>query len=203
MTDRIIAQVRNAKKRYKKRDSLICSQLQIYENDCLAIVGENGSGKSTLLRVVAGITSLDEGTITLSASWKSSEIAYLPQSGGLYGNLTVDENLSVYRRLSGGESRHGLSEELWNSADLNHYAKVKVRHLSGGYQKLVALSAVLSINAQILILDEPSAELHSTHSDLFAAILSKASPHYLGIIFAEHAPNVIQAGTREVRLPLK
>ena len=130
---------------------MVRDHLQVCEKDCIAITGDNGSGKSTLLRVLAGITQLNSGIIKREENWRTAQIAYLPQTGGLYGDLTVDENLAVYRRLYGAPSTHGLFNELWEAAALENTHKLKCAVCRGATQSSAALAAVLSVKAQYTV----------------------------------------------------
>jgi ABC-type multidrug transport system ATPase subunit len=173
-----------------------CDKLELSAGQSVAIVGDNGSGKSTLLRVLAGVTQLTEGKFETFPSWSRSAIVYMPQSGGLYGNLTVRENASIHRRLYGYDNSSGIAAKMWSSAALEKHADVAIFKLSGGYQKLMALYIAFSTKAEILILDEPSGELNAAHQTLVSDLLRMAREHYRSIIFSDHSSTMIEAADR-------
>lgn len=189
-----------ARRYYGRRLALSLDELQIMENDCLGIAGKNGTGKSTLLRVLAGITRLTSGTFQTSQAWRAAKIAFCPQSGGLYGDLTVSENLNCLTRRFSSRSQHGLFEKLWNNSDLPDLANIQVRKLSGGFQKLAMIAAGLCVDADVLILDEPTSDLHPTYQTAVADILRSARPDYLAILLSDHSDEMLNVATRKVEL---
>jgi branched-chain amino acid transport system ATP-binding protein len=133
------------------------------------IVGPNGSGKSTLLKTVAGLTTIYRGTIELDgreitgmASHKiaKSGIAYLPQTENVFTNLTVRENL----RLAG----YSLDDKTYQTRverilelfpQLSAYTKTKALNLSGGERQMLAMALALIREPNVIMLDEPTANL--------------------------------------------
>jgi ABC-type multidrug transport system ATPase subunit len=190
----------NAKRYYKGRLAMQCEHFHVAEGDCIGVFGDNGSGKSTLLRVLAGLTRLSHGSLQMEEAWRAARIAYSPQSGGLYGDLSVLENIKVYQRIFGSRSANRLSNDLWESTGLAQYADLKAQALSGGFQKLAAIVAVLSVGADILLLDEPSADLSPVHMNSMIEIVSKVGEHYLAVVLSEHSPQVLSAARRTIEL---
>jgi ABC-type multidrug transport system ATPase subunit len=197
-----IVDLLGAKRFYGKRLAMSIDSLQIFENDCLAITGRNGAGKSTLLRVLAGITRLTKGRFEAAPSWRAGAVAYCPQDGGLYGDLTLSENVQCMVRRFSSRSSHGLFEELLHNSELVENSAIPVRKLSGGFQKLAMIATALATNAQILILDEPTADLHFTHQKIISEIISRASSHYLAVVFADHSDVMLRAAKRTVQIGL-
>src|SRR6266511_1644850 len=173
--------IKSAKRYYKGHLAMQCQEFHVIEGDCIGVLGDNGSGKSTLLRVLAGLTRLSHGTLQTEQAWRAARIAYSPQCGGLYGDLSVRENLKVFQRIFGSRSANRLSHDLWEATGLAQYADFKAQALSGGFQKLAAIAAVLSVGADILILDEPSADLRPVHMNSITDIVSKVGEHYLAV----------------------
>jgi ABC-type multidrug transport system ATPase subunit len=195
-----IAGLRDARRYYGKRLALSIDCLDIHEGDCLGIAGKNGAGKSTLMRVLAGITRLTSGAMQTSQAWNVAQIAYCPQSGGLYGDLTVQENIRCMIRRFSSPSSHGLYEELLKSTELGEINDVQVRKLSGGFQKLAMIGAAFAVSARVLILDEPTSDLHATYQAAVADLLSRAQPHYLAILLCDHSEDMLKTATRRVEL---
>lgn len=133
------------------------------------IVGPNGSGKSTLLKTVAGLTNIYSGTITNDGMKTSGlqphhiarlGIAYLPQTESVFAQLTVSENF----RMAGYtikplEFRERLKYVLGMFPNLEVYLKTKASNLSGGERQMVAMSMALIRNPNVIMFDEPTANL--------------------------------------------
>lgn len=200
MSDEILVTLQDAKKRYSGRLALACEQLEIRKGDCLAIEGGNGSGKSTLLRILARVTDIDGGEAKFTSTWTDARIVYYPQSGGMYGNLTVRENLNYYQRLLGTRGSLETARQFLSDEEFAQFLDTKVSKLSGGAQRLAGLRLALSVAADILILDEPAAELSHAYVDRLTNAIKTIQDQYLAIILAEHSQAVIAAAKRRMTL---
>jgi ABC-type multidrug transport system ATPase subunit len=196
----VVAELHAASRRYGLRTALVVEHLQIFENDCLAIAGTNGSGKSTLLRVLSGVTKLTKGRLETATKWNAARIAYCPQDGGLYTDLTVRENTRLAISRFFGRSSHGLYEQLSRDTGLDKFSDVEVYKLSGGFQKLAMLAITLAVNAGILLVDEPSSDLHVSHREKVAETISRAQQHYVAVVFADHSAEMLAAASRRFDL---
>jgi heme exporter protein A len=118
----------------------------------LAIVGANGAGKSTLLNCVAGIAKAESGRIEFS---ENANVGYLAHKSFLYDEMTIEANLHFWGRLGGVKNYTIRAVELIEQAGLVRRAGDKVRTLSAGMQKRVALCRAIMNRPDILLLDEP------------------------------------------------
>ena len=139
-----------------------------------ALVGENGAGKSTLVKILAGVHQPDDGTILLDgtaialhgpAQARSLGIAVVHQEPRLFPDLTVAENVFIGHAPAGrfgtidwGAMRRETSGSSGDSAS-GIDASAIVRGLSMADQQLIEIAKALSIDARVLILDEPTASL--------------------------------------------
>ncbi len=128
------------------------------------IVGADGAGKTTLLRLLAGLLAPDAGSVTVlghppEAEFVRGRIGYMPQSFGLYEELTVQENLQLYADLQGlaGSDRDGRFAELMGFAGLTPFARRRAGRLSGGMKQKLGLACTLVHPPELLLLDEPTA----------------------------------------------
>ena len=167
-----ILEIDSAEKRYGRRMALHIDHFALTEGDRVLLVGQNGSGKSTFLRVLAGATILTTGKITRSPAMRQLKIGYLPQSGGMYGDMTLRENLEIFCRLF---------NVTWSESRVNgmHFADalqpvwdLPVAQLSGGTQKLAGLACILAIQPDALLLDEPASDLDPEHAKEFYILLA-------------------------------
>jgi ABC-2 type transport system ATP-binding protein len=128
----------------------------------LGLVGPDAAGKTTLMRICAGLVVPDVGEVTVFgdpvARLDRSRIGYMPQSGALYAELSVIQNLTLYAKL------RGLSRELWDERmahllDLTGLAPFTRRaagRLSGGMRQKLAMACAVAAAPPLILLDEPS-----------------------------------------------
>jgi ABC-2 type transport system ATP-binding protein len=129
------------------------------------LVGADGAGKTTLIRIAAGLLVPTAGKVTLLGldSVKDSleiqsRVGYMPQKFGLYQDLSVMENMSLYADLQGvamGE-RKARYDRLLDMTDLARYAKRRAGALSGGMKQKLGLACALIKSPGLLLLDEPT-----------------------------------------------
>jgi len=196
----LMAALRDASRTYSGRIAFDVKSLEIFKGDSIALKGHNGSGKSTLLRVLCGVTQLSSGKFETTTRWRKSRIAYCPQFGGLYGDLTLNENIRLMKRRIPVSITNRLFLDLLNATGLEKYRHVEIRRLSGGYQKLAMLALALAMKADVLILDEPTADLDQSHVEKLAAILHQASDFYLAVVIADHAREFLGLAKRTIEL---
>ena len=128
------------------------------------LVGPDGAGKTTLLRMLAGLLTPTHGTVRVlgldplqDAHTLRMQIGYMPQKFGLYEDLTVMENLSLYADLRNvvGTARLESFERLLNFTDLTRFTDRYAGKLSGGMKQKLGLACSLLGTPQVLLLDEP------------------------------------------------
>jgi ABC-2 type transport system ATP-binding protein len=161
--------VRNLSKSFGKgaahRDALRSISLQLPVGSMTALIGPDGAGKTTLLRLLAGILTPVTGEIYVldhplpkEALALQSQIGYMPQRFGLYEDLTVEENLTLFADLHGipHETREGRFAELLTMTALGPFRKRLAGQLSGGMKQKLGLACTLIHPPQLLLLDEAS-----------------------------------------------
>lgn len=129
------------------------------------LVGADGAGKTTLIRIAAGLLVPTSGTMNLLGldcvrdSLKiQSRVGYMPQKFGLYQDLTVQENLSLYADLQGVpmKERPERYDRLLTMTNLGKYIGRKAGDLSGGMKQKLGLGCALIKSPEMLLLDEPT-----------------------------------------------
>jgi ABC-2 type transport system ATP-binding protein len=129
------------------------------------LVGPDGAGKTTLLRLLAGLLAPSAGNLSVcgfdpvaDASALREEIGYMPQRFGLYEDLSVLENLTLYADLRGvvGEARKSTFEKLLAFTDLARFTDRRAGALSGGMKQKLGLACAMLRSPRLLLLDEPS-----------------------------------------------
>ena len=172
--------------------------------DFTGIVGPNGAGKSTLLRLLAGVLSPVEGQVLLKgvdlARYQRSEIArvvgYLPQENSCQFDYTVYDTVALGRyphntgfRSLGREDREVISRSLELTGLDGLFAR-RMSTLSGGERKRVFLAAVLSLEPEVLLLDEPGAALDLQHQSAFFRLLRELAGSGLAVAVVTHELNL-------------
>lgn len=154
--------------RYGMHNALRDVSLQVGRGEVVSVLGANGAGKSTLLRVIAGLMptytarELRFGTASLVnvAAHKRVDfgIAYVPDTRGVFGELSVRENLflGAYPERARKGEQETFERVLKLFPRLHERLKQAVRTMSGGEQQMVAISRALMSNPDLLLLDEPS-----------------------------------------------
>lgn len=122
--------------------------------ETVGLVGPDGAGKSTLLKLIAGIGSADAGSMEL-APGVTERLAYMPQSAGLYDDLSVAENLALYADLRGGADAAARAAVL-DAAGLTPFTERLAGQLSGGMRQKLGLACALVTKPRLVLLDEPS-----------------------------------------------
>ena len=190
-------EVRNLSVSYGKHRALDGASLRVGKGEIVVILGANGAGKSTLLKAVCGIC---EGHITGDVNLESAQlvgekphkiveagIALVPEGRGVFGDLTVEENLTLgaYAERARDDEAGNLQRVLSLFPKLGERRKQTVRTMSGGEQQMVAIGRAMMSNPSILALDEPSLGLSPLLcKDLFES-LRVVKQAGLGILLVE------------------
>jgi heme exporter protein A len=170
------------------------------------LFGPNGSGKSTLLRVLAGLLRPTGGTIQVddaplsiaNEDWRA-RIGFAGHESGLYPRLTLRENLELFARLYGvGEQRVG---DVLDALGLAEAEGTRVEALSAGNKRRAAVARALLHDPQVLLLDEPYANLDDTATELVSrAIVGWHGPGKIGIVATHGAKRVRAYATKGIVL---
>ncbi|MFJ9560265.1 ABC transporter ATP-binding protein [Streptomyces fuscichromogenes] len=153
-----------------------------------AVVGPNGAGKSTLLALAAGLLGATEGELTVLGTTPAgarARIGYVAQDKPLYPQLTVAETLRMGADLNPGHWDAAAAERITAAGDLD--PKSRVRTLSGGQRTRVALALALGKRPELLLLDEPMADLDPlARHELMGVLMVQAAQHGTTIAMSSH-----------------
>lgn len=154
--------------------------LRLEAGEIVGIIGPNGAGKSTLVKAMFGLLAIRSGAIRLDGDditglpaheLVSRGVGYVPQTGNVFPDLTVEENLQVgiYQRPRRFGQRMREVAELFPL--LGQRRRQRAGSLSGGERQVVAMGRALMMEPKVLLLDEPSAGLSPiAQDDAFARI---------------------------------
>ncbi|MFJ9338804.1 ABC transporter ATP-binding protein [Streptomyces sp. NPDC101733] len=147
-----------------------------------ALVGPNGAGKSTLLSLAAGLEIPTEGIIRTTPR---DALAYVAQDKPLYPQLTVAETLRAGRDLNPGRWDARTAQRITEAGGLDPHAKV--RTLSGGQRTRVALALALGKRPELLLLDEPMADLDPlARRQLMGTLMADTAERGTTVVMSSH-----------------
>ena len=124
------------------------------KGDVIGLLGLNGSGKSTLLSAIAGLRRTSSGTNKVLG-----KAGFVTQENALIDELTAMDNLKMWTPLSKAEILKELTDTELSILKVNDFIDLKVRRMSGGMKKRLAIASVLLSKPDILLMDEPLAAL--------------------------------------------
>lgn len=171
--------------------------LEIPKGQIISLVGESGSGKSTLLRIIAGLESRNEGEVFLNGVRIQNpkeqlvpgidEIQLVYQDYHLYSKSTVEENILRPLLLFDKKYKEYRLEMLLDLLGLNAFRDKLPRQLSGGQQQKVAIGRALSVEPQVLLLDEPFSSLDTIQRrELIGELKSMFKNLGVTVLFVTH-----------------
>lgn len=196
----IILDIHNLSCGYGGKPVIEGFNLQIAKGDCLAITGLNGCGKSTLLKAIYQLCVINNGTIFYkgnSLTGKTPEhvknlgIAYFMQKNAVFPKLSVKENLVL--SLNGMNKKDKIlkiEETVTTFPEIRRWLNKTAGILSGGQRQQLSMAMLITQDADLWLLDEPTAGLDSEKSELFLykiqEFLRKNGENTKTVIFVEH-----------------
>ena len=192
-----LLQFNEVRKRFGATLAVDDVSFDVSAGEICALLGENGAGKSTLIKCLAGVNSIDRGTITFEGRNTEgpggrASIAFIHQDLGLIEWMTVAENMAV---SYGFPRRRGLID--WKATD-NRAADAlegvgggidprrRVFDLTRTEKSLLAIARALTTKARLLVLDEPTASLPQAEVERLFAVLRDLKEKSVGMIYVSH-----------------
>lgn len=183
-------------KRYGRQEILSDVSMEIHPGEITLITGANGSGKTTLLRIIAGLDRPDRAGVMLVGemrSWRKSRKAlrkrsvYLHQRPYLFSGTVLNNlrfALSV-NRIKGRDGRRRLDQAIDNFS-LHGLLDREARSLSGGEQQRLALGRACLTEPEVLLLDEPTANMDVASRAQFMSMLMRTGNRNQAIVLVSH-----------------
>ncbi len=176
--------------------------LEVRRGEIHAVMGENGAGKSTLMNILSGVYRSDEGRLLWEGEpvhFKDTReaqdlgIAMIHQELSLMPHLSAAENIFIGRlprKRSGlvdGPNLHARAEEaLRRLGACDFGARAKIGDLSTSQMQLVEIAKALSLNARLLIMDEPTSSLTAQETDTLLSLMESLAASGVSILFISH-----------------
>ena len=186
--------------------------LEVRRGEVHALMGENGAGKSTLMKVLTGIYSKDEGTITFEGKEveftnpreaQDAGIVIVHQELNMLGHLTVAQNIFIGREFMKGKfiDDRKMNEEarkLFDQLGIDIDPTETMSRLTVGKQQMCEIAKAISHDAKVIIFDEPSAALTEAEIEELFKIIRDLRERQLGIVYISHRMDEIKVITDRV-----
>lgn len=195
-------QMKHITKRFPGVLALNDVQFTLRRGEVHALLGENGAGKSTLMKILSGVYQPDEGEIIFEdkpvsfsdpLSAQNVGITIIHQEFNLFSELTVEENIFIGREFC-KKNRWRLDEKQQRQATIEILQKLNlaikpdtlVADLTVAQQQMVEIAKAISVNARILIMDEPTAALTETEIESLFRVTRLLKEQGTGIVYISH-----------------
>jgi erythritol transport system ATP-binding protein len=177
------------------------ANLELRRGAVNVLVGENGAGKSTLMKIIAGVERPTMGRIVLDgepvsfdgpADAQAHGIAMIFQELNLFSNMSVAENIFATREITRGlrgidhKAQVEKANEFLGRLDAGIDARTLVEDLPIGQQQLVEIAKAVSIDARILIMDEPTSALSAAEVDTLFKVIAELKSRGVAIVYISH-----------------
>jgi rhamnose transport system ATP-binding protein len=208
-------ELRHAAKSFGAVQALIDGSVTLRGGEVHALVGENGAGKSTLVKILAGVHQPDSGELLVDgqevtlhgpAAARAAGIAVIYQEPMLFPDLTVAENIYMGRQPV--RSGRRIDRGAMNRDATEIFAQLGVvldparpaRGLSVADQQIVEIAKALSLNARVLIMDEPTAALTSVEVERLFRVIAALRARGAAIMFISHRLEEVFAICQQVTI---
>ncbi|MCR8744894.1 ribose ABC transporter ATP-binding protein RbsA [Romboutsia lituseburensis] len=174
--------------------------IELYEGTVMALMGENGAGKSTLMKILSGVYKKDGGKIfykgieeDITGPKDATEkgIAIIHQELNLLPDLSIGENIFLGREPKQGfridfTKLHEESDKLLKKLNVNTSSKELVKSLSIGQQQMIEIAKALSLDAKIIIMDEPTDALTDKETESLFKVINELKEEGKSIVYISH-----------------
>lgn len=202
----IIVSMKNICKSFPGVKALDRVDFELRSGEVLALLGENGAGKSTLMKVLSGVYTRDEGSLTIFGKEygdltpkqaQEAGVAIIHQELNMCKHLTVTENMFLGRERRGkvaldNGSMEQEAKKILDDLKIDISPNQIVGELPVSKQQMVEIAKALSINAKILIMDEPTSSLTAREIEDLFRIIKKLRSEGKGIVYISHRLEELQ-----------
>ncbi len=191
------------------------ASIEIRRGEFTAIIGPSGSGKTTLLQLIGGLDNPSSGQVLLDGTniadmtgttlsdFRRDHIGFIFQAYNLIPVLSAEENIEYIMLLQGipAAQRKGRVHEMLSLVDLDGLGDRRPSQLSGGQQQRVAVARAMASQPDIILADEPTANLDSkTGVALLDLMRTLNEEHNMTFVFSTHDEKIMERARRLIHL---
>jgi len=200
--DQVLVRMEGIEKSFPGVHALSACRFELVAGEVHALVGENGAGKSTLMKILSGVYTKDEGTVTLRDKQVDITTTKHAQALGIsiiHQELNLMKHLSAAQNIFLGREHNAKLPFLVDDAEINTKAaklfelihldldpRVKVSELTVAKQQMVEIAKALSFNMDVLIMDEPTSALSDAEIEDLFRVIRKLRDQGKGIVYISH-----------------
>ena len=204
-----VLEMKGISKRFPGVVALDSVDLEVHSGEVVALIGENGAGKSTLMKILGGVHQPDSGTISIGGKAVTINsvsdairfgIGFIHQELNVLDNLDIAGNVFMGREpVWGGPLRlidrpkiYAQTEICLERLGLDVSGRTPLSKLSIAQQQLVEIAKALSLNARILIMDEPTSSLTLTETERLLGVVKDLRSQGVSVIYISHRLSEVQ-----------
>jgi ribose transport system ATP-binding protein len=202
-------QLQGIGKTYPGVTALADVDLAVAPGEVVGLIGENGAGKSTLMKVLGGVVTPNTGRIVIDGTSHealtvpqslAAGIAFVHQELNLFDNLDVAANIFIGREprtaflpLIDKKRLHDDVRPLLERLKVDFAAETQVATLSIAQRQMVEIAKALSIDARLIIMDEPTSSLTVSETERLLGVIAELKAHGVAVIYITHRLNEVKA----------
>ena len=194
-------ELRDVEKSFGAVRALVSGSLRVEHGSIHALVGENGAGKSTLVKVVSGVHRRDGGELLLdgesvdftsTSESKAAGVAVIYQEPTLFPDLSVTENIFMGRQILGSGRRidrqamYAEAQRLFDGLGVRIDPRRPALGLSIADQQIIEIAKAISLDAKVLVMDEPTAALSGVEVQRLFTVARRLRDEGRGLVFISH-----------------
>ncbi|MCL2248128.1 MAG: sugar ABC transporter ATP-binding protein [Oscillospiraceae bacterium] len=194
-------EMKNICKSFSKVQVLKDVHFSLDDGEVHALMGENGAGKSTLVKILTGVYTRDSGEVLIDdepvhfkhpMEAEQSGIVFIHQELNTMHELTVEENMFMCKEIKGPlgtvnkRAMREKARKTINQLGIDIDPKTIMKHLSVGQQQMVEIAKALMVDAKALILDEPTAALTLSETEVLFKVINRLKDSGVSLIYITH-----------------
>ena len=186
--------------------------IKVEKGEFMALAGPSGSGKTTLLNLIGGLDNPTSGSVTVAgedlanlsksslSDLRLNHIGFIFQAYNLIPVLTARENVEYVMLLQGvsEDERLERAEDILNEVGLSEYINVRPNEMSGGQQQRVAVARAIVSNPDVVLADEPTANLDSVTGGQIMDMIGTLNEQGRTVLMVTHDPSVAEFAKRTI-----
>lgn len=194
-------EMRGINKSFATNQVLKNAGFDLKDGEIHALMGENGAGKSTLMKILTGVYTKDSGTILVDGqevSYKNPQeaekagIVFIYQELNVLFDLTVEQNLFMGKEITKGfgvcdrKAMRKKAQEIMERMGVHIPVTAVMSDLSVGQQQMVEICKALMVDAKVLIMDEPTAALTQSETEILFQVIRSLKEKGVSIVYISH-----------------